>query len=49
MSGGQPAFLSTHPNPENRVENINKKWQSLGCSGTGTFESRYQELIRALN
>jgi predicted Zn-dependent protease len=49
MSSGQPAFLSTHPNPENRVENINKKWQSLGCSGTGTFESRYQELVRALN
>jgi len=33
-SGGSqtPAFLSTHPNPDNRVANINTKSTDLGCS-----------------
>lgn len=29
-----PEFLSTHPNPDNRVEAINAKAQDLGCSTT---------------
>lgn len=33
-SGGTPAFLSTHPNPDNRVGAINDKAQELGCSTT---------------
>jgi predicted Zn-dependent protease len=35
-SGGQqpPAFLSTHPNPDNRVANINTKSSELGCNST---------------
>ncbi len=35
-SGGQqtPAFLSTHPNPDNRVANINAKNSELGCNST---------------
>ncbi len=28
-----PAFLSTHPNPENRVENIDNQASSSSCSG----------------
>lgn len=35
-SGGQqpPAFLSTHPNPDNRVEKIQAKENELGCNNT---------------
>ncbi len=35
-SGAQqpPAFLSTHPNPDNRVENIHAKDDELGCNNT---------------
>ena len=35
-SGGQqvPAFLSTHPNPDNRVTNIQTKKSELGCANT---------------
>lgn len=30
----QPAFLSTHPSPDNRVENIQAKEVELACTGT---------------
>ncbi|HEX5038015.1 MAG TPA: M48 family metalloprotease [bacterium] len=33
-AGGTPEFLSTHPNPENRVEDIHKKADELGCDTT---------------
>lgn len=42
--GGQgvPQFLSTHPNPDNRVSNIEDTWKCLGSGGnTGTFTERY--------
>jgi predicted Zn-dependent protease len=30
--GGQPPeFLSTHPNPDNRIDAINAKAESIGC------------------
>ena len=32
--GGIPEFLSTHPNPDNRVEDINAKATGLSCSTT---------------
>ncbi len=32
QAGGTPAFLSTHPDPGNRVQSINQKASSLGCS-----------------
>jgi len=31
---GTPAFLSTHPEPGNRVADINKKNTELGCNST---------------
>jgi beta-barrel assembly-enhancing protease len=31
QGGRPPEFLSTHPNPENRVANINAKSTSIGC------------------
>ena len=34
---GGPEFLSTHPNPDNRVEAINNKWKELGSNVGGTF------------
>lgn len=48
QTGNVPAFLSTHPNPDNRVENILKTWTSLACQNNGTFESRYQDFKKAL-
>jgi|TARA_B110000902_G_scaffold176895_1_gene200621 predicted Zn-dependent protease len=38
-----PQFLSTHPNPENRVEAIFAHWESLGGKVGETFEARYKE------
>jgi beta-barrel assembly-enhancing protease len=35
MTGNTPAFLSTHPNPDNRVQAINTNAQSI-CQGGGT-------------
>lgn len=32
QAGGVPEFLSTHPNPVNRVENINNQATEVGCS-----------------
>lgn len=31
QTSGTPAFLSTHPNPDNRVQKINKEADGLGC------------------
>jgi predicted Zn-dependent protease len=45
-AGGQqvPEFLSTHPNPDNRVLNIQETWKCLGSGGnTGTFDQRYAQ------
>ena len=42
QSGGQraPEFLSSHPNPGNRYENINREAQSLRIAGGGERNSR---------
>lgn len=44
-----PEFLSTHPNPGNRVEKINQKAIELNCSGSATNQAEYnriKQLIR---
>lgn len=46
--GGSLEFLSTHPNPDNRVENINSKKSELSCSGTNTYESEYNRIKNTL-
>lgn len=47
-TGGTPIFLSTHPDPGNRVENIQDHRDELGCTGTGTFDQEYQDFINSL-
>ncbi len=44
-----PEFLSTHPNPGNRVEAIEKKAKDLGCSGGQTRQTEYQRIKRLLD
>jgi len=47
-SSRPPEFLSTHPNPENRIENIDEVWRNIGSPGGDTFETRYQEFKNSL-
>lgn len=48
-SSSTPEFLSTHPNPDNRVENIEATWTCLGSGGNkGTFADRYQSFKNSL-
>jgi len=37
-----PEFLSTHPNPNNRVANMKKRWQELGGKTGKTYTERYK-------
>lgn len=48
QAGNTPQFLSTHPNPDNRVAAIIAFETEAGCTGTGTFDSRYQQLKNSL-
>jgi len=43
-----PAFLSTHPSPEDRLEKIQEVFQSLGGVHGGYFSDRYQEFKNSL-
>lgn len=36
-----PQFLSTHPNPDNRVQNIIEEKGTLSCSGNNTNDAAY--------
>jgi predicted Zn-dependent protease len=49
QGGNPPEFLSTHPNPENRVENINAKAAELQCDTTLASGTGYEELKATLN
>lgn len=47
--GGQPPeFLSTHPDPGNRVVSIRTKATSLGCRGTAHNQDQYARIKRLL-
>jgi predicted Zn-dependent protease len=45
----QPEFLSTHPNPTNRIEHFHNAKTTLGCAGTQTYKSEYQNMLIQLN
>lgn len=47
-SGGTPVFLSTHPDPGNRVQNIHDVEVELGCGGSGTFDQEYLDFKNSL-
>ena len=39
-----PEFLSTHPNPTNRVKNIQELARTMNCAGTRTNQAKYQKM-----
>jgi Zn-dependent protease with chaperone function len=43
-----PEFLSTHPNPGNRVEKINEIWLGLGGKEGEEYPERYQQFKSSL-
>lgn len=43
-----PEFLSTHPSPKNRVKNIEKMKNDLGCNGTRTNKSKYAQIKKLI-
>jgi predicted Zn-dependent protease len=43
-----PEFLSTHPNPDNRVAKINEVWQGLGGKEGQEYPERYQQFKNSL-
>lgn len=40
-SATPPEFISTHPSPENRIENYHRWAQESGCVGKQLYEARY--------
>ena len=44
----QPEFLSTHPSPENRVQDINSKAQEVGCSVQAQNSNSYEAFKKSL-
>jgi beta-barrel assembly-enhancing protease len=46
---GPLVFLSTHPNPENRVQKIYNKWKELGSKTGETNTKEYEELKKMLD
>ena len=43
-----PQFLSTHPNPDNRIERIEEEWTELGGASGNTYVNSYQDFINSL-
>ncbi len=41
-------FISTHPNPDNRVQNIEKIWRDLGAKEGKLYTDRYKKIIQDL-
>ncbi|MEO6168706.1 MAG: M48 family metallopeptidase [Chitinophagales bacterium] len=47
-SGDVPVFLSTHPDPGNRIEEINAAKVEQGCTGSATYDEAYQNFLNLL-
>jgi len=43
-----PEFLSTHPSPDNRIEQIDEVWRNIGSPRGEKFTPRYNEFKKAL-
>lgn len=43
-----PEFLSTHPNPENRIDNFYNNKLVQGCAGTEDYQARYTAFKNSL-
>ena len=48
QSGDVPVFLSDHPDPGDRLESINAEKETLGCTGTATYDEAYQNFLATL-
>lgn len=44
----QPQFLSTHPNPDNRIEHFHTAKKELNCTGNKDYKSDYKIMISRL-
>ena len=42
--GGTPEFISTHPSPDNRVENFKNQKVQMGCKGDKTYDQEYARI-----
>jgi predicted Zn-dependent protease len=49
MGGAKvPEFLSTHPDPGNRIQGFNAKKEELNCRGNQSFKNEYQAMVKLL-
>lgn len=49
MGGSKvPEFLSTHPDPGNRIEGFKAKKDELNCKGNQSFKNEYQAMVKLL-
>lgn len=49
QQGATPEFLSTHPSPENRIQEIQQEAKDRGCSTSSAPDTDFQQLKSALN
>jgi len=45
---GQPEFLSTHPDPGNRIEHFQNSKVTLGCQGSQNYNTEYKAMMAKL-
>ena len=43
-----PEFLSTHPNPEGRIDHFLNAKTTMGCAGDKTFKDEYKRMVNLL-
>jgi predicted Zn-dependent protease len=49
MGGGRtPEFLSTHPDPGDRIENFQNNAITNGCTGNKDYKTEYQQMVSRL-
>lgn len=44
----QPEFLSTHPDPGNRIEHFHNAKTTMGCTGTNNHQAEYKAMVAKL-